>query len=358
MSSAMAFRDEMAGHATLAIMALLGTLLYSTTYALIYSSSSSNNSTSSIVAVLEMWMTGVHLLSACACCALQGLLVALVGLDRPVPYLARAQTAAFLGIAAAVTELSWDCLGNTAACVPYFGAAVLPQLAATGALVWSLLMYASSLGAQPWTGDLPLSLGFGGEEALLAAAVMGFVPWAVLQTLVATCGDAWRVQLCSAVVVTTNANVTASSIAADCGHLDTNLYLSAGTGFASVALACAARAFHNKNSDAQQKFKGLLGLLAALLATACPLLLLALTPSDVRLATPSSAYALTNALLASTSLVAPLRAVVAQQRPAPTPQAAQAAQPQAQQQQQATAARFWPPPAPAPRSASSSLKLQ
>ena len=350
-ADAMAFRDEMAGHATLAIMALLGTLLYSTTYALIYSSSSSNNSTSSIVAVLEMWMTGVHLLSACACCALQGLLVALVGLDRPVPYLARAQTAAFLGIAAAVTELSWDCLGNTAACVPYFGAAVLPQLAATGALVWSLLMYASSLGAQPWTGDLPLSLGFGGEEALLAAAVMGFVPWAVLQTLVATCGDAWRVQLCSAVVVTTNANVTASSIAADCGHLDTNLYLSAGTGFASVALACAARAFDN---NAQQKFKGLLGLLAALLATACPLLLLALTPSDVRLATPSSAYALTNALLASTSLVAPLRAVVAQ-RPAPTPQAA----PAAQQQQPATAARFWPPPpAPAPRSASSSLKLQ
>ena len=112
-ADAMAFRDEMAGHATLAIMALLGTLLYSTTYALIYSSS--NNSNTSIVAVLEMWMTGVHLLSACACCALQGLLVALVGLDRPVPYLARAQTAAFLGIAAAVTELSWDCLGNTAA---------------------------------------------------------------------------------------------------------------------------------------------------------------------------------------------------------------------------------------------------
>jgi len=307
MSSAMAFRDEMAGHATLAIMALLGTLLYSTTYALIYSSSSSSSSnSSSIVAVLEMWMTGVHLLSACACCALQGLLVALVGLDRPVPYLARAQTAAFLGIAAAVTELSWDCLNSTETCVPYFGAAVLPQLAATGALVWSLLMYASSLGAQPWTGELPLSLGFGGEEAVLAAAVMGFVPWAVLQTLVATCGDAWRVQLCSAVVVTTNANVTASSIAADCGHLDTNLYLSAGTGFASVTLACAGRGFAQRNP----KLGGLLGVLGALLATACPLLLLALTPSDVRLATPSSTYCLTNALLASTSLVGPLRSAL------------------------------------------------
>ena len=176
-------RDELAGHATLAVMSLLGMFLYSVSYALIYAASAAP--ASAPVAVLEMWMSGTHLCSACGCCLAQALLASMAGPDRAsAPQLAQAQTAVFLGIACSVSVLASGCLASAtgAECAPYFGAAVAPRLAATGAMVWAIVMYASSLGAQPWGPQL--SLGISGQEGLTASAAMGLVPWAVLGTLI------------------------------------------------------------------------------------------------------------------------------------------------------------------------------
>ena len=175
-------RDELAGHATLAVMSLLGMFLYSVSYALIYAASAAP--ASAPVAVLEMWMSGTHLLSAFGCCLAQALLASMLGTDRTAPQLAQAQTAVFLGIACAVSVLSAGCLASATGveCTPYFGASIAPRLAATGAMVWAIVMYASSLGAQPWGPQL--SLGISGQEGLTASAAMGLVPWAILGTLV------------------------------------------------------------------------------------------------------------------------------------------------------------------------------
>ena len=243
-------RDELVGHATLAVLSLLGMGLYSGTYALVYASSSSGaEKTGVAVATLEFWMASVHLLSAVGCCACQALAMSMLQLTTAVPHVAEAQTTLFLGVAAAVTTLSLGCVGGESGveCAVYYGAAAVPRLASVGAVVWSLLLYASSLGCQAWwgggggEGGGGLSLGLRGGAGITATAVMGTVPWVIQGALVRTCGDAWRVHLCAAVRIQVDANVTTSTVTADCTHIDRSLTVSICGALVALLLAwCAA----------------------------------------------------------------------------------------------------------------------
>ena len=213
-------RAELVGHATLIVLALLGTALYSTTYSLLQTSTQTH-----IVAAIEMWATSTHLLSASACYVAQALF-------GPLPHVARTQTALFLGVACTVSLFAAACVGDDGGavyCAMYFGGAALPRFAAIGAAAWSWIMYVSSLGSQL---DGTIDLGVG----LVSAASAALVPWLVAQTLVGSCGDGWRLLLCSSVSVTLSRDGTQSTIQADCGNLDTGLAL-AGLGVGMLLLA-------------------------------------------------------------------------------------------------------------------------
>ena len=178
----MAFKEELIGFCTLAVMGLLGMALYSGTYSLIYASIGINEPT---VAILEMWMSSVHLFVAVGCCVLQALYAGLFKQSQSLAHLAEAQTALFLGIAIAVTILGNGCL-QSGDCLAYYGAASFPRLAAAGSIAWAWVMYASSLGCQAW--EKGLSLGFNGVEGLTAASVMLMLPGTVNGKLRAICG--------------------------------------------------------------------------------------------------------------------------------------------------------------------------
>ena len=209
-----ALHDELVGHGTLVVLSLLGTALYSTTYSLIYSVSGVDTR---VPAVLEMWMVFTHMVSSGLCCGVQVVLVAILRMQRPIPHVAEAQSAVFLGVALGMTTLSASCVGGGAnVCALYFGAAALPRFAAVGAATWAWVMYVSSLGCQT---DITRM------GALTAAATMAWLPWLIESTAVSTCGDAWRVQVCGSVRVTLNANATASTITANCDALSTGTWV-------------------------------------------------------------------------------------------------------------------------------------
>jgi hypothetical protein len=176
-------REELVGFCTLAVMALLGMALYSGTYSLVYASIGVNEPT---VAILEMWMTFVHLFAAVACCVLQGLYAGLLKQRNSVlPHLAEAQTSLFLGVACAVTILGNNCLQH-GECAAYYGAASFPRLAAAGSMAWVWVMYATSLGCQSWSKGV--TLGFNDKQGLTAAAAMLMLPCTVNAKLSTTCG--------------------------------------------------------------------------------------------------------------------------------------------------------------------------
>jgi hypothetical protein len=330
-------RDELVGHATLAILALLGMGLYSATYALVYAGSGE----ASAVATLEFWMASVHLLSAVGCCACQALGMAVLQLSGPVPHVAEAQTALFLGVAAAVGTLSLGCIhdGGAVECGVYYGAAAVPRLASVGAVVWSVLVYAGSLGCQSWSGGRGgLSLGLRGASGVTATATMVTVPWVIQGALVRTCGDAWRVHLCADVRIQVDANVTASTVTADCSHIDRSLSIALGGTVVALLLAWGAAAL--PLTLAPRKRLLLTGLSGgtALLAV---LLVWALQPAgggSVR-APPPAAFHVLCAAFAGTTLCSSAWKLVALRRRA------------------AAAKRAPPPPPPPPPTASTSGSL-
>ena len=177
-------KDELVGYCTLAVMALLGMALYSGTYSLIYASIGINEPA---VAILEMWMTSVHLFSAVGCCIVQGVYAGVWKQhdNMGLPHLAEAQTSLFLGMACAVTILGNNCLQH-GDCAAYYGAAGFPRMAAAGSVAWVWIMYISSLGCQPWTKGV--SLGFNEKQGLTAASVMIMLPPTVSEKLSSTCG--------------------------------------------------------------------------------------------------------------------------------------------------------------------------
>ena len=234
-------RDEIVGHCTLCVLALLGMALYSLTYSLVYMGSDSTP----VTAVLEMWMITTHLISAATCCIVQILFVSVLAdfLDGPIHQIAEAQTALFLGIAMAVTILGNSCIqaNNTGAeCGIYFGAAALPRISAAGTAAWSWVMYISSLGCQQWSakkGKL-LSLGIGGLAPLTVTATMLLLPLLITSKLSSTCGGdifplgGWSALVCSnnSYVVDSNNNksfdlnsssLTTTTTTTDCSNLST-----------------------------------------------------------------------------------------------------------------------------------------
>ena len=184
-------------------------------------------------------MASVHLFSPVGCCVGQGLFLSMLQLKAPVRHVAEAQTAVFLGVAGAVVVLSTSCLnsnGSGAECAVYYGSAAVPRVAAAGALVWSIVLYVSSLGCQPWSSGHGISLGLRGKSGMTASATMALVPWLIMKTLVQTCGDRWRVHLCSEVGIKTNAAVTLSTVTAKCNHLDASINVTASVAVLSLLL--------------------------------------------------------------------------------------------------------------------------
>ena len=179
---------ELVGHTSLALLCLLGLCLYTFTYSLLYYGGKTH-----AVAVLEMWMLFSQLYVACVCGGIQ--LVATVFLgqgDCGVPRVGEVQSAAFLGIALAVTCIGTACVGGGVECAVYFPAAISGPLASAGAIAWSWVAFAASLSCEN-------SLGIGGGSALIAASGMAcalLMPPAALQTI---CGSGEGLSWASAV---------------------------------------------------------------------------------------------------------------------------------------------------------------
>ena len=184
-------REELIGHATLAILGVLGLALYATTYSIVYAGSSS---TTPVVAVFEMWMVTVHMASPIICGTVQALTA--TDLKVPLKYVAVAQTSLFLGVACIVTIKGIDCVQeNLGVCSAYYGAAAIPRFAAAGSVAWVWVMYVSSLGCQSGGG---LSMGLTGKSSLTAASIILLVPYFIASKLGSTCGGSkWTYPLCN-----------------------------------------------------------------------------------------------------------------------------------------------------------------
>ena len=266
-------------------------------------------------------MASVHLLSSTGCCIGQALFLSMLQLQRPLKHVAEAQTALFLGVAGAVCTLSSGCIlatSTTTECVAYYGSAAVPRLAAAGAVTWSLLLYASSLGCQSWSPSSSdqqqqeeeeptsaekekeesggVSLGLRGASGLTASAVMASVPWLIHGALVRTCGDAWRLWLCSNVRITTNAAMTTSTITAECGHIDSSLSVSIGLACFSLLLAWVGELMPRVT------LRLLCRLVGACIATLSPFAVWSMQPTDPRMATPPSFYIVCAAFSGATCL--------------------------------------------------------
>ena len=162
--------DSMIGHTALCLMALLGFFAYTGAYALIYQWVRTTPSHRPLP-VVEMWMVYTHLAASVLTCALQAL---------GVGALAEAQTALFLGVALAVSVGATACISE-GDCTLYFAAALVPQLAAAGAMAWSWVMYVVSLGCQ--TGFVSL----GASQGILAPILLALFSPQIMAQMQQTC---------------------------------------------------------------------------------------------------------------------------------------------------------------------------
>lgn len=183
-------REALIGHTSLCLMALLGFVLYTATYSVVYIVKTQSKP----VAVLEMWMVLCHLFSSVLTCLIQG--VFLTGNHN---VLAEAQSAMFLAIALVTTGLGTACLQESLPCTVYYPAAALPPLAASGSMAWAWVMYVASLGCQniSTSSGSGISLGLGKRGAITAASIMALVVPQVISKLGNTCGQTWKSQLCN-----------------------------------------------------------------------------------------------------------------------------------------------------------------
>ena len=174
-------REALIGHTSLCLMALLGFVLYTSTYSVVYVM----KTTGKPVAVVEMWMVMTHLLTSILTCAL----CAFLDPSLSTLMIAKSQSAVFLGVALTTTGVGTACMQGGAFCSAFFPAAAFPPLAASGSIAWAWVMYIASLSCQ--SGEA-IALGMGGREAVTAACLMGLVVPQVLSTLSETCGGKWR----------------------------------------------------------------------------------------------------------------------------------------------------------------------
>ena len=181
----MGLREELVGHCTLVMLALVGLALYSVTYSITYAGGTT------VVAILEMWMVSTQIASAVLCAGVQLVTCTVMGTQDPIPNLAESQCSLFLGIACAVSILGSACLNDQNMCMAFYGAAALPSLAASGSIAWAWVVYVSALGCQTW--ETGISLGISHKGTFTVATVMALVPHSVVTKLSTTCG---KNQLC------------------------------------------------------------------------------------------------------------------------------------------------------------------
>ena len=183
-------RNSLIGHSALCLMSLLGFLLYTATYSVVYMVKTEGKP----IAILEMWMVLTHLFLSFITCAIRSM----GGTNK----VSEAQTSVFLAISLVITSLGTACMQDTLYCNIYYPAAALPPLAASGSIAWSWVMYIASLGCQT---ESNVSLGLSSTSA---TALMGLVVPQVLSTLSTTCAtDKWKLQCAQGASCNTPINV-------------------------------------------------------------------------------------------------------------------------------------------------------
>ena len=183
-------QEALTGHTSLCLMSLLGFVLYTSTYSVVYLAKTGGKP----VAVIEMWMVLTHLFASVSTCVLN--IMTMTFLNTSV--IAKAQSALFFGVALTVTGIGTACFQDTAFCSVYYPAAGIPVLAAAGSIAWAWVMYIASLGCQ--SSRVMLSLGLGSREAITAAGLMGLIPPHVLSKVGVTCGIKWQKLFCTSAV--------------------------------------------------------------------------------------------------------------------------------------------------------------
>jgi hypothetical protein len=177
-------REALIGHTALCLMSLLGFLLYTATYSVVYMIKTEGKP----IAILEMWMVLTHLLLSVLSCALR-----MLGANTN-NNIAETQSAIFLAVSLILSSLGTACMQDSLYCNIYYPAAALPSLAASGSMAWAWVMYLASLGCQS---GASVSLGLDKRGAIYAAGIMGLVVPQVLSTLSTTCDTTKWKRLCS-----------------------------------------------------------------------------------------------------------------------------------------------------------------
>ena len=220
-------RNALIGHSALCLMSLLGFLLYTATYSVVYMVRAEGKP----IAVLEMWMVLTHLLLSLLSCAIRAM-----GGNNTV---SEVQSAIFLAVSLAHTGLGTACMQDSLYCSIYYPAAAFPPLAASGSIAWAWVMYIASLGCQ--TGS-SVSLGLGKRGSIIAAGVMGLLVPQVLSTLNTTCATAkWKLQCSQGASCNIPLNVIlilVSLILSQASEYFTNFWVGIVVEMASVAFLC------------------------------------------------------------------------------------------------------------------------
>ena len=107
-------RNALIGHSALCLMSLLGFLLYTATYTVVYMVRAEGKP----IAVLEMWMVLTHLLLSLLSCAIRAM-----GGNNTV---SEVQSAIFLAVSLAHTGLGTACMQDSLYCSIYYPAAAFP----------------------------------------------------------------------------------------------------------------------------------------------------------------------------------------------------------------------------------------
>lgn len=177
-------RTELIGHVSVLLMSLLGIAMYSATYSV----SMAVGASSKRIPVLEYWVSFSHLTCTVLCIIIQFIVGGIMRIETGLLGIAEAQVAVFLGIACACTVLSTECIaGDANVCAIYFPSAVYAPAAGVGLIVWSWIIYLSSLGCLR-SSIGAFSLGTDGIGGVVVSCVMVMLPSQPLAAIVSICG--------------------------------------------------------------------------------------------------------------------------------------------------------------------------
>jgi hypothetical protein len=166
-------QQRLTAHTALCLFCLLGMVLYTFTYSLVYYGSGRR-----VVAMAEMWMIFSQLYISVVCGGVQ-LLV-------PANAIGQLQCSAFLGIAMAVTCIGTACLNEPSGlhCAAFYPASMMAPIAAAGSVAWVWITYLASLGC---CDAETRRFGLETRTALYAGIAMGCVQPSTYAALQTTC---------------------------------------------------------------------------------------------------------------------------------------------------------------------------